>query len=938
MFLYRLRFTLEITASVGRLHAIHWPTIYALLCEASGIGFKTRSFLPDGIIVLAPEQLRVSLSPGDRYVFGIDLLAGEAVVARQMLDRLLEGLNQIAAKAASPAATLGGNFRIAGIDDVYAGVPLGSDQLPTPLPAQTVLDEVQRVWGQRRFTLRFETPLRWQLPRSQRDQRNRYFDRKNFDAGVFLQRLPGRLNGLGLDTSGAPDNIDYDSARVLDNRLVWLDVDYRGARRKKMRLSGASGTVTLELPENYPVHWLVWSQYVHVGETTRFGFGSFRLEELGPNPYPCERSDSLLDLAVSSTSLDHAALHSGLDPAQARHLARQVVDSRYEPLPRHDMWLEEAGKEPRRLSIPAAQDRALQRAVLEMISPGLDDLFEVSSFAFRRGLGRTRAAQRIEELFGQGYRWAVHADFESFFDSIDHRELRTRLHAYIADPKLESLILKWIDVPDLPGLESSVSSTDRGIPTGAPLSPLLANLFLDQFDEQIEQAGGHLVRYADDFLILVKEESHAKAMFQAAQRSAENLALTLNDQKTRIVDLTEPFKFLGFEFRRGEDWHAENGREPVLVDLLGWHDASRRRPPHAPKFLLPNENDLPSPAVGSTCVLDGDVTWVGIKDGRIQAVRRDGTQHTGPMVETVEQMLIIGPATLDASLLSALRREQIALVLADSAGHSLLEWIPDQAAQTAELLRSQLKASDDDQTRLAVARQLVAAKLWNFAALAEVVTPRQPDPETAPRLRDFSMDALEAASVETLLGLEGAGAAMWYRSLPLRLPTRFDFHKRVSPRADDPVNVMLNIAHTNLYRQCRMAARLFGLAPAVGILHRPKSGHAALASDLQEPFRFLVERAVIETAWKCERNDFKEMESGPFALTMDHSARRQLLGRLHQSMASSCTGQGMSESFSFRTHLLRLARSLKTALLAGESDLNVFRAATQIAENQSSEV
>jgi CRISPR-associated protein Cas1 len=150
----------------------------------------------------------------------------------------------------------------------------------------------------------------------------------------------------------------------------------------------------------------------------------------------------------------------------------------------------------------------------------------------------------------------------------------------------------------------------------------------------------------------------------------------------------------------------------------------------------------------------------------------------------------------------------------------------------------------------------------------------------------------------------------------------------VAPDARDPVNVMLNIAHTHLYRQARIAARLIGLNPVFGFLHRPRSGFAPLAADLQEPFRMLMDRAVIETAYHVQPRDFTRSEDGPFPLQMSFSARRRLLGSVYETLQTVADSPTGSDPATYRVHLLRLARSIRRSLLGGEPNLNVFRLAS----------
>jgi CRISPR-associated endonuclease Cas1 len=916
MLLFRCRVLLEMTDRVAELHPFHGPLVYALIAEAYGAALGIKSVLPRGLTPLAVEHLRIRLSKGDRYAFGFSLLTASPQGAGEILEAVWRGLEQVGNRRGR--RTFEGNFQVAEVTDLFARSTLHLGQAPQPLDPQALLDECRRAQGLSRVTLDFVTPLRWQRPNPLKVAGQHFVDRAVFPPDLLLRRVPERLKTLGLDVSGAPDDLQLEAARLVDNRLVWLDVDYKKARQRRMRLGGAVGRVVLDLPPQYPRHWLVWGQYVHLGESTNFDHGRYRIVELGADPYPCARSASLLQLAMRIPLVEQSALDSSADAASVAAAAQQVKAQRYVPPTPQTILLERIDRGPRRLAVPPAVDRALQRCVLEMISPGLDKLWETSSFAYRRGLSRHAAARAVQKLYAAGYRWALQADFDTFFDSIDRGELRARLHAYLGDAPTEALLLAWIEAGDIDG-------DGRGLPTGYPISPLLANLFLDQFDEQIEAAGGRLVRYADDFLILFRDQDQAQQMFAEARRAAEALQLQLDDSKTALRDLTEPFHFLGFRFQRLGRWEHHAVHPPQRIEELGWFDLSRHRPPHAPRRSLPGESPADKLPLAPICIIDSGVNWLGAEQRRLVLARGDGARFHGPQLDEVEQILVVGPATLDESLLRHLAAEPVPIIVCHEDGRPMFEWLPEEAGIGAELVQAQVSAAADEARRLILARALVAAKLHNYAALADAYSHSQEQPPLGCRLRQLRDQAEQAQRIEELLGYEGAAAALWYGHIHHRLPSRFSFPGRRSPHADDPINVMLNIAQTHLYRQCRVAARLCGLIPTIGILHRPQPGFAALAADLQEPFRFLMDRAVMETAFEVQHRDFAAGTGGPYPLTMSWQARRKLLAALYETMQLSACREGTQDPTSYRGHLLRLARSVRRWLGGDDDQLVVFR-------------
>jgi CRISPR-associated protein Cas1 len=320
-------------------------------------------------------------------------------------------------------------------------------------------------------------------------------------AGQLLRAVQKRLAQIGMRRRGdEPDPPFEDLAITLrENRLCWLDLEY-GRRDQRKSLGGALGRIVVEVREKLALAALMWGQYARVGKNLHFGFGRYRIEELGPDPMECARTKSLLDLCLTPATAARAAYEHDLDPVAFQRAAERLRTGDYQPGSSRRVTLRGHNGEVRDLCIPPIQDRALQRLILARVAPALDRLFETSSFAWRRGFHRESAARRVESLARDGWHFAVRADFDRFFDSIPRRLLRDRLEAWLGDDRTVAAIMTFIDC----------DATSDGVPTGAPLSPLLANLFLDRFDELVERDGGRLVRYADDFLILTRVGEEAE--------------------------------------------------------------------------------------------------------------------------------------------------------------------------------------------------------------------------------------------------------------------------------------------------------------------------------------------------------------------------------------------------------------------------------------------
>jgi CRISPR-associated protein Cas1 len=236
------------------------------------------------------------------------------------------------------------------------------------------------------------------------------------------------------------------------------------------------------------------------------------------------------------------------------------------------------------------------------------------------------------------------------------------------------------------------------------------------------------------------------------------------------------------------------------------------------------------------------------------------------------------------------------------------------AEDDAEALLAQARAVQDPVRRLDVARRLVAAKLRNYAALAQAAPGRGGDTLQA-ELRQAAARAEAAGDLDQVRGIEGAGAARWFAELGGRLGNGFRFERRVAPAAEDPVNVLLNIGYTALYRWMIVAARAAGLSPALGLFHTSDGRFASLAADFQEPFRHLVDRVVIQATRHLRPGQFHATPDGPFALGLKPQAGRRFQDLLHRTFAVSVAAAGQTEPSSYHRQFVRQARALRRHLI-----------------------
>lgn len=192
-------------------------------------------------------------------------------------------------------------------------------------------------------------------------------------------------------------------------------------------------------------------------------------------------------------------------------------------------------------------DRLIQQAIAQVLGPIFDPGFSDYSYGFRPGRSAHDAVYKAQAYIKEGYRWTVDMDLEKFFDTVNHDVLMHRVARKVRDKRVLKLIGKYLRAGVMEN--GRLQQTPRGVPQGGPLSPLLANIVLDDLDKELEHRGHRFVRYADDFLILVKSQKSAERVMIGIKHFIEReLKLKVNTTKSQVAK-TDHATFLGFTFK-----------------------------------------------------------------------------------------------------------------------------------------------------------------------------------------------------------------------------------------------------------------------------------------------------------------------------------------------------------------------------------------------------
>ncbi len=659
--------------------------------------------------------------------------------------------------------------------------------------------------------LEFLTPF----PFTPKEQGQRHL----IDRDIFFRKLEARIKRT-FDLTLPEVESSWEGVRLLSCYWEYYERQRNaGSNKGKQYLNGTVGPLYLRgnIGPVYPL-LLVCSE-ISSGRRSSFGLGHYRLLH-NRAFFEQQLTDRSLFLRYRQELLeqsDHQADIAGelLDPDQAEaDLHQALLDNRLVFSPAQSVGIPKKNGSLRSIAILYPESHCIHYFLNRLLSPILDKLFTDAVIGYRPSRSRQLAKKRIVQAFHEGFSYVLKADIASFFDQIDWQILEQKLSAIlpIADSRIRALLSQCIQT-QVAGPDGIIPRT-KGLLQGSPLSPLLSNLYLDAFDEQLAAMGYRVVRYGDDFVIMLRSLAEGEIALADIRLLLEPLGLSLQEEKTRLQPLDMGFTFLGLEFG-------------AMID----------------------EEFVERTALKKTLFVREQYGFIGI-DGQSVVIKKGRELQARLPIHRISGIVLFGANTLSTRLLQRCSQEHIPVSFCSPAGYYVNTLKPDSRSYFQLLVEhSNRHAALSEQEQLARAIEISTAKIENYLVWFQGRREAEIQ-ELRSKLDQAVIGLSRCEHINQVMGHEGAAAKLIFRAVNSLVREEegerfFPAKVRICHCRADPYNSLLDFASFLLFCKINVLVRTRGLNPYLGILHSHKDNYESLVADIQEMFRCRMDRMVL---------------------------------------------------------------------------------------------
>lgn len=534
----------------------------------------------------------------------------------------------------------------------------------------------------------------------------------------------------------------------------------------------------------------------------------------------------------------------------ADEIIKEIVTDTYIPTPNTAFFIKKKSGSDRIVEQLCVKDLIIQQYILKTIAKPFDRILEQGSIGFRKGISRTKAVEIVKEAIKEGYQYIIESDIEDFFPSVDLNLLDEFLDFYIPekDTLLNNLLKKSIKNGYI--LHGAYQERIKGLAQGSPLSPILANLYLDAFDEMIMQWNVKMIRYADDFIIMTRTKEEAENILSRTEAFLSKIGLKLKKEKTDIKHIKEGFRFLGMKFER----------EEVVIEPEEQYNKQLKKPLYITKPYL----------------------FLSLNGEAVDIKKQGIVQETIPL-RRISEIIIMEKSTFSTALMTKCTENNIPLTITLNSGYYITTVKPDSKKYydiSYEHAKKYYSLTDTE--ILSIAKEFAGFKLNNYISMFKQRYVKELNLFIR-EIESYINRIHQAGDIHQMRGFEGAIAKKIYQNLNGFInDTTFHIIKR-QRRPPDRINSLFNFGYYLLFSRINAIVRAVGLNPYLGFLHSPQDNFESLVCDIQELFRSRIDRFIIKliNLKVIKKDDFVETDKGYY---LTKNARNVFLNHFEAEM------------------------------------------------------
>jgi CRISPR-associated protein Cas1 len=499
-------------------------------------------------------------------------------------------------------------------------------------------------------------------------------------------------------------------------------------------------------------------------------------------------------------------------PKFSEKIQKDILDENFEFSPTETFKLLKKDKTFRLVERFDFEEVVINNYILKLIYEPLNRFISDKSIGYRKGVSREKAIFFIKQNLTDGYNIILESDIEAFFPSINLNKLRDILFKYLPlkDMKLKNILIKSINAKYKKG--STIYDREIGLSQGSSISPLLANLYLNLFDEQIKNENVRLVRYADDFVIMTKSFDKALEVLNKIELILGELNLKIKRNKTQIKSISDGFRFLGYEFK-GYNNDTEVSSSSALLKK--------------PLYIV-------EPYIS-----------IAVKHDSLDLIKEQKVFASLP-IRRISEIIIMNKALISSALAKKCREFKIPISFTFGIGYDITTMRPDSKVWYTISTKHYNKYNDlKDIEIIEFAKIIVIKKLNNTLKLFEkrdAVLYK----ELLKKISELIDKIQISTDVNSIRGYEGIAARESFKNYNYFIIDE-DFHISKRERfSKEKINSLLNFGYYILFIRINTTIRAMGLNPYLGFLHSQNDRYESLVADIQEFFRAEIDDFIIK--------------------------------------------------------------------------------------------